>query len=182
MNLKQINILISLGLFLVFDLISLVLYQAINQSLVTAKQVSPEIIATYNVSLDVKNLQTLAEMVGKPALSTVPPPPFTGLVEPKSTLIVNKESIGIYLFNGSGINGNASAAAQRLSREGYVVKGIANADRNDYLKTTVRYAKENNTLAKDLQLLLKSLYNEIVLDDDGNDRQTIQIVLGQPAQ
>jgi hypothetical protein len=62
----------------------------------------------------------------------------------------------IWVFNGNGVSGAASAAAARLYRFGYQVRGTGNAKRQDYATTVVMYAPgfqgEGTRLAHDLHV------------------------------
>jgi hypothetical protein len=62
----------------------------------------------------------------------------------------------VWVFNGNGRAGAASAAAARLSGVGYRVRGKGNASRQDYATTVVMYRKgfqgEGERLAHDLHV------------------------------
>jgi LytR cell envelope-related transcriptional attenuator len=61
---------------------------------------------------------------------------------------------GIFVFNGNGRNGAASAGAHRLSSIGYRIRGTGNARRQDYATTVVMFKRgyegEGLRLARDL--------------------------------
>ena len=62
----------------------------------------------------------------------------------------------VFVLNGNGRNGAASAAASRLSDRGYRIPGTGNAKRQDYATTVVMYkrgfAPEGARLARDLHV------------------------------
>jgi hypothetical protein len=85
----------------------------------------------------------------------------------KSTAVVHKtrkvaapkllrSQTGVFVLNGNGRNGAASAAASQLSTIGYRVGGKGNAKRQDYATTVVMYRKgyepEGRRLARDLHV------------------------------
>jgi hypothetical protein len=63
---------------------------------------------------------------------------------------------GVFVFNGNGRAGAASAAASKLSGIGYRIPGTGNAKRQDYATTVVMYRKgfrpEALRLASDLHV------------------------------
>jgi hypothetical protein len=63
---------------------------------------------------------------------------------------------GVYVLNGNGRNGAASAAASKLSGMGYLVPGKGNAKRQDYASSVVMYRRgwepEGIRLAHDLHV------------------------------
>ena len=63
---------------------------------------------------------------------------------------------GVFVLNGNGRNGAASAEAAKLSGFGYRVPGKANAKRQDYATTVVMYRRgwqpEGARLAHDLHV------------------------------
>ena len=63
---------------------------------------------------------------------------------------------GVFVLNGNGRNGAASAEAGKLSGIGYHVPGTANAKRQDYATSVVMYRRgweaEGRRLAHDLHL------------------------------
>ena len=67
-----------------------------------------------------------------------------------------RSQTGVFVLNGNGRNGAASAAAARLSSIGYRVPGKGNAKRQDYATTVVMYrrgyAPEGHRLARDLHV------------------------------
>ena len=75
-------------------------------------------------------------------------------VVPKAKL--PRSAVGIYVFNGNGRTGAASAAAARLSSLGYRILGKGNAARQDYATTVVMYRRgyegEGVRLARDLHV------------------------------
>ena len=67
-----------------------------------------------------------------------------------------RSATGIFVFNGNGRVGAASAAAARLSGLGYRIRGKGNAARQDYASTVVMYERgyeaEGLRLARDLDV------------------------------
>jgi len=63
---------------------------------------------------------------------------------------------GVFVLNGNGRNGAASAEAAKLSGFGYRVPGKSNAKRQDYATTVVMYRRgweaEGHRLARDLHV------------------------------
>jgi len=63
---------------------------------------------------------------------------------------------GVFVFNGNGVTGAASAEAARLQHLGYRIPGTGNAKRNDYATTVVMYKRgftgEGLRLARDLHV------------------------------
>ncbi len=69
---------------------------------------------------------------------------------------LSRSATGVFVFNGNGRTGAASAAAVRLSGLGYPIRGKGNAARQDYATTVVMYkrgfAAEGVRLAHDLHV------------------------------
>ncbi len=69
---------------------------------------------------------------------------------------LSRARTGVFVLNGNGRNGAASAAAANLSALGYRVPGKANATRQDYATTVVLYRRgfqpEGVRLAHDLHV------------------------------
>ena len=69
---------------------------------------------------------------------------------------VSRARTGVFVLNGNGRNGAASAAAANLSALGYRVPGKGNAARQDYATTVVMYKRgyeaEGRRLAHDLHV------------------------------
>ncbi len=69
---------------------------------------------------------------------------------------LTRAQTGVFVFNGNGRTGAASAAAATLSGLGYHIPGTGNAKRNDYATTVVMYkrgfAAEGARLARDLHV------------------------------
>jgi LCP family protein required for cell wall assembly len=65
---------------------------------------------------------------------------------------VPRGQVSVQVFNGSGRKGLATQTATQLRSAGFQVAGTANADRNNYQQTQIRYAAANvaqaNTLAQ----------------------------------
>jgi hypothetical protein len=65
-----------------------------------------------------------------------------------------RSATGVLVLNGNGRTGAASAAAARLDRIGYRIRGKGNAKRQDYATTVVMYRRgyeaEGRRLAHDL--------------------------------
>jgi hypothetical protein len=62
--------------------------------------------------------------------------------------------VSVLVLNGNGRPGAAAAAASRVSRRGYRIRGVANAPRSDFTRNLVMYRKgfegEGRRLARDL--------------------------------
>jgi hypothetical protein len=69
---------------------------------------------------------------------------------------LRRSATGVFVFNGNGRTGAASAAAARLSGLGYPIRGKGNAARQDYATTVVMYKRgyeaEGRRLAHDLHV------------------------------
>jgi hypothetical protein len=67
-----------------------------------------------------------------------------------------RSATGVFVFNGNGRSGAASAAASKLSTIGYRIPGTGNAKRQDYATTVVMYRAgfeaEGLRLARDLHV------------------------------
>ncbi len=67
-----------------------------------------------------------------------------------------RSATGVFVFNGNGRTGAASAAAVKLSGLGYPIRGKGNAARQDYATTVVMYKRgyeaEGVRLAHDLHV------------------------------
>lgn len=65
-----------------------------------------------------------------------------------------RRKVGVLVLNGNGRQGAASAAASRVSRRGYRIRGVANAPDHDYVRSIVMYRPgfegEGRRLARDL--------------------------------
>lgn len=69
----------------------------------------------------------------KTAKATTPSPTTT------AALKTPPERIRVRVLNGSGVTGAAGRLAQKLADEGFVITGVATAQRSDYAQTVVRY-------------------------------------------
>ena len=69
---------------------------------------------------------------------------------------LRRSATGVFVFNGNGRAGAASAAAARLSDLGYRIRGKGNAARQDYATSVVMYVRgyegEGARLARDLHV------------------------------
>ena len=67
-----------------------------------------------------------------------------------------RSALGVFVFNGNGRSGAASAAAARLAHFGYPIRGKGNAARQDYATSVVMYVRgyegEGARLARDLHV------------------------------
>ena len=70
---------------------------------------------------------------------TWPPTPPEPTVIDGKPLTVAPGSISVRVLNGTGADGIATRAAAKLTKQGYNVIGIGDADSTDYLSTVVRY-------------------------------------------
>jgi len=186
MNYKQVNILIILGLFLLFDLAGILMYQTISRSLKTAEETSSELISGYNVQLDEDNIKALALKITPDntlLANQADQSPEISVQEPShKSLAERKKEIDLYLYNGNGVAGDANDTAVILVTNGYMVKDIGNADKNDYEKTMISYHSDKQLIVQDLQILLNTLYNDISLKIDDSLDKKIEIILGKPAR
>jgi hypothetical protein len=69
---------------------------------------------------------------------------------------LTRSDTGVFVFNGNGRAGAASAAAAKLTGLGYRIPGTGNATRQDYATTVVMYRRgfhaEGLRLARDLHV------------------------------
>ncbi len=70
---------------------------------------------------------------------TWPPEPPEPTVIDGKPLTVAPDAISVRVLNGTGADGIATKAAAKLTKQGYNVIGIGDADSTDYLSTVVRY-------------------------------------------
>lgn len=104
-------------------------------------------------------------------------------------LVTPPERVMVEVRNGSGVPGAASRVAEELTAAGFVVVGVANADRRDYAVTTVLHdpaydesgrtlgaAVEGSTVSEDLSL------GPTLVVVVGADRPTVsQVRVGTPS-
>jgi hypothetical protein len=92
----------------------------------------------------------------KPAATKPAPAPVKRVHHAVAKPKLARSGTGVFVFNGNGVSGAASAAAAKLSGLGYIVRGKTNAKRQDYATTVVMYAPgfegEGRRLARDLQV------------------------------
>ncbi len=93
------------------------------------------------------------------------------LIRDKSYL--NHKDIGLTILNGNGISGIANRLSNLLSRQGYRIEKIDNADNFNYSKNIIISSKEN---AEGLQELIDYLEGELIIDEDSNE---IKVIIGQ---
>ena len=107
----------------------------------------------------------LAHAVQRHAEATALAPAATKTATPTVAHKINKKVLparhtrshtGVFVLNGNGRNGAASAEAAQLSGIGYRVPGKGNAKRQDYATTLVMYRRgweaEGRRLASDLHI------------------------------
>jgi len=70
---------------------------------------------------------------------TYPPEPPDPTVIDGEPLAVAPESIYVRVLNGTGEDGAATTAAAKLSKQGFNVVGVGDAESSDYLSTVVRF-------------------------------------------
>jgi hypothetical protein len=92
----------------------------------------------------------------KPAVKKAVPAPVKRVHHAVAKPKLARSATGVFVFNGNGVSGAASAAAARLSGLGYRVRGKTNAKRQDYATSVVMYAPgfegEGRRLARDLHV------------------------------
>ena len=71
---------------------------------------------------------------------------------------LSRRQVTVVVLNGNGRQGAASAFAQRVSKRGYKIGGVANAPSHDYARSMVMYrtgyAAEARRLARDVGVTL----------------------------
>lgn len=187
---KQILILAGLGLFLVFDLLLLVAYQQVKQSSNLANQVSEELIANYNVSLDASRIRDLAAKINphnESFMAQQARQPGISLMEPSDSTISaqldeQKKATSLYLYNANGIEGDANIRADQLRRAGYNIAQVSNFQQENEELTIIYYEQTAPPVLQHLQYFLKAIYNEVSLQMKADLGNKVEIILGQPAQ
>jgi hypothetical protein len=83
-------------------------------------------------------------------------PPAVHRVSKVPPAKLSRQRTRVFVFNGNGRNGAASAAAMQLRHLGYRIRGTGNASRQDYANTVVMYRPgfqaEGLRLARDLHV------------------------------
>jgi len=129
-------------------------------TLVASLVAAVELIALIALAL-VLLAKPLAHAVRHHAETAAFAPKHTASVVHAKQQVVGKPKLlrsatGIFVFNGNGRAGAASAAAARLSGLGYRIRGKGNAARQDYASTVVMYERgyeaEGLRLARDLDV------------------------------
>ena len=129
-------------------------------TLVASLVAAVELIALIALAL-VLLAKPLAHAVRHHAETAAFAPKHTASVVHAKQQVVGKPKLlrsatGIFVFNGNGRAGAASAAAARLSGLGYRIRGKGNAARQDYASTVVMYKRgyeaEGLRLARDLDV------------------------------
>lgn len=177
MNSSQLKILIGIGIFLAFDLFSILTYRVIKTNLTKASEDNKELIGSFNVVLNGDSLIKLAEKI-KPKKEQAQKSPQIAVTEPKDEL--SKEDLSIIILNGNGVEGNASFAAELILGQGYKIAEVSNADKPTYEQTNIFFHQDSEFLIKDLQSVLETYYNEIVAIPLGKERTRVEIILGSP--
>lgn len=83
------------------------------------------------------------------------------------------------VLNGSATEGAAGEVADFLSNKGYQIVSVGNADRNDYAKSVLFYAKANYGKALNLKSALKEVLPDIEVKESNTlDSQDVLLIVG----
>jgi hypothetical protein len=82
------------------------------------------------------------------------------------------------VLNGSGVDGVATAAAARLSKAGYTIVGVADAESQDFTSTVVRFDPASETSTDAARTLSASLKGATRVQRDGLGTY-VEVVVGQ---
>jgi LCP family protein required for cell wall assembly len=95
-----------------------------------------------------------------------------------ATELVDPVSVRLTVRNGSGVSGQARAAAEDLGGAGFTVVGTGEADAFDYAETTIRYPAGSRAQAETIErwLVAGATLEEIPASDDG--AATIEVITG----
>jgi LCP family protein required for cell wall assembly len=104
-----------------------------------------------------------------------PPDPTVVDGEPLTT---PPSSVSVRVLNGSGVDGSATAAAERLTKAGYNVIGVADAESQDFTSTIVRFDPASDTSTDAARTLSASLKGATRVQRDGLGTY-VEVVVGQ---
>jgi polyisoprenyl-teichoic acid--peptidoglycan teichoic acid transferase len=92
--------------------------------------------------------------------------------------LVDPVSVRLSVLNGSGVSGEARAAADELGQSGFTVVGTGEADSFGYTETVIRYPAGTRAQAETVErwLAADAILEEIPASDDGS--AAIEIVTG----
>ncbi|HVX46670.1 MAG TPA: LCP family protein [Mycobacteriales bacterium] len=146
-------------------------------------------IAAGNVSFSTIPTEGPARIDGKDVIATDPakiqayvrkvigkpdPKPDKPAAPPKPVPTVAPSQVNVAVYNGTTTPNLAGKTGSELSSAGYTVAGTANADRNDYSTTEIRYAAGQEAAAHTLQ---KAIPGATMHQEDSLGA-TIDLVLG----
>jgi LCP family protein required for cell wall assembly len=92
-------------------------------------------------------------------------------------LAVPTDDISVRVLNGSGTEGAATKAAEKLAKKGYNVVEIANAESSDFLSTVVRYDPSYASSEDAARTLSASLEDAVRVHRTGIG-STLEVVVG----
>ena len=93
-------------------------------------------------------------------------------------LAIPPSSIQVRVLNGSGVDGAATRAAGQLTKKGYNVIGVADAESTDFLSTVVRYDPNYESSIDAARTLSASLDGAQRVEREGLG-STLEVVVGQ---
>jgi len=109
------------------------------------------------------------------SLSADPTPTTEAPAAPTTPATVDPSEVSVSVFNGSGVAGVASSAADELTTAGFQVASTGNADSAAYTATEIRYAAGDDALAATLAAQIPGATTAQV---DDVEPGTVQLVIG----
>jgi LCP family protein required for cell wall assembly len=108
-------------------------------------------------------------------LSAEPAPAPEATAAPTTPATVDPAEVSVAVFNGSGVAGVASSAADDLTAAGFQVASTGNADSAAYTATEIRYAAGDDAAAATLAAQIPGATTAQVDDVEAG---TVQLVIG----
>jgi LCP family protein required for cell wall assembly len=106
-----------------------------------------------------------------------PPRPDPTIVDGKP-LDIPPSAIQVRTLNGTGVEGVATKAQEKLQKQGYAVVGVANAESSDFLSTVVRYDPNYESSVDAARTLSASLGGATRVERTGLG-STLEVVVGK---